>query len=138
MSSVSSSVTPFEVDCKKQWLIIFNLRRGCIVCAWKRLGFQTHHGTGQVHVHETSVKSIGLLASLEVVQLKVPTFRSEKGWKVWKNFFKKYVWMTQNIHYLIQVSKFTHWGFISRTQDHNSDLDITLEKIDTANKTYIY
>lgn len=47
--------------------------------------------------------------------------------------------MTQTIQYLInQVSKSTHWGFISRTQDHNSDLDITLKKIDTENKTYMY
>lgn len=32
--------------------------------------------------------------------------------------------------------KATYWGFISRTQNHNSDFDITLEKIDIDNMTY--
>lgn len=43
-----------------------------------------------------------------------------------------------NCSVIIQVSISTHWGFISRTQDHNSDFDISLEEIDTDNKTYVY
>ena len=68
MSSVSSSVTLLEVDCKKYTIIIFDPGKRCIVCVWiTQLGFQTHHGTGQVLEMRVTCKTVGHLWKLLIV-----------------------------------------------------------------------